>query len=105
MPGDLDLGDVMEVLRGRLPVDAILTCGAGNFTVWAHRFYEFSQYGTQLAPRSGAMGYGLPAAIAAKVLFPERTVACLAGDGDFMMSAAELATALRHRAAGGRARR
>jgi acetolactate synthase-1/2/3 large subunit len=96
MPGDVDLGDVMEVLRRRLPPDAILTCGAGNFTVWAHRFYEFSQYGTQLAPRSGSMGYGFPAAVAAKVLRRERTVVCLAGDGDFMMSAAELATAVRH---------
>jgi acetolactate synthase-1/2/3 large subunit len=99
MPGDVDLGEVMEVLRRRLPADAILTCGAGNFTIWAHRFYEFSRYGTQLAPRSGAMGYGLPAAIAAKVLRPERIVVCIAGDGDFMMSTAELATAVRHEAA------
>jgi acetolactate synthase-1/2/3 large subunit len=99
MPGDLDLGAVMKVLRRRLPADTIVTCGAGNFTIWAHRFYEFSRFGTQLAPRSGAMGYGLPAAIAAKVLRPEQTVVCVAGDGDFMMSAAELATAVRHDAA------
>ncbi|MDQ3894772.1 MAG: thiamine pyrophosphate-binding protein, partial [Actinomycetota bacterium] len=63
LPGDVDMGEVMATLRERLPEDAILACGAGNFTVWAHRFYEFSRYGTQLAPRSGAMGYGLPAAL------------------------------------------
>jgi acetolactate synthase-1/2/3 large subunit len=96
LPGDLDLGDVMAFLRRRLPDDAIFTCGAGNFTVWAHRFYEFSQYGTQLAPRSGAMGYGVPAALAAKALHPERLVVCLAGDGDFMMASSELATAVQY---------
>jgi acetolactate synthase-1/2/3 large subunit len=96
MPGDLDLGDVMAYLRHRLPGDAVFTCGAGNFTVWAHRFYAFSQYGTQLAPRSGAMGYGIPAALAAKALHPDRLVVCLAGDGDFMMASSELATAVQY---------
>jgi acetolactate synthase-1/2/3 large subunit len=96
MPGDLDLGEVMAVLRSRLPGDAILTSGAGNFTVWAHRFYEFSVYPSQLAPRSGAMAYGLPAAIAAKAVHPERAVVCLAGDGDFLMSGQELATAVQY---------
>jgi len=96
MPGRLDLGEVMAFLRRRLPEDAIFTCGAGNFTVWAHRFYEFARYGTQLAPRSGAMGYGLPAALAAKALHPERLVVCLAGDGDFMMASSELATAVQY---------
>jgi acetolactate synthase-1/2/3 large subunit len=96
LSGDLDLGEVMALLRTRLPGDAIFTTGAGNFTVWAHRFYEFSQYGTQLAPRSGAMGYGIPAALAAKALHPDRIVVCLAGDGDFMMSGAELATAVQY---------
>jgi acetolactate synthase-1/2/3 large subunit len=96
MPGDLDLGDVMAFLRRRLPADAVFTCGAGNFTVWAHRFYEFSQYATQLAPRSGAMGYGVPAALAAKALHPDRLVVCLAGDGDFMMASSELATAVQY---------
>jgi acetolactate synthase-1/2/3 large subunit len=89
----VDLGEVMALLRRRLPADAILTSGAGNFTVWAHRFYEFSRHGTQLAPRSGAMGYGVPAAVAAKALHPDRIVVCLAGDGDFLMSGQELATA------------
>jgi acetolactate synthase-1/2/3 large subunit len=96
LPGDLDLAAVMAFLRGRLPDDAVFTCGAGNFTVWAHRFYEFSQYPTQLAPRSGAMGYGLPAALAAKALLSDRMVVCLAGDGDFMMASSELATAVKY---------
>ena len=86
----------MTFLRARLPDDAVLSCGAGNFTVWVHRFFEFSRYPTQLAPRAGAMGYGLPAALAAKVLDPQRPAVCIAGDGDFMMSAAELATALQY---------
>jgi acetolactate synthase-1/2/3 large subunit len=92
-PGELDLGDVMAHLRERLPPEAVITNGAGNFTVWAHRFYAFRQYGTQLAPCSGTMGYGLPAAVAAKVLDPERTVVCIAGDGDFLMSGHEMAAA------------
>jgi acetolactate synthase I/II/III large subunit len=92
-PGDLDLGDVLEHLRVRLPDDAILTNGAGNYTVWCHRFYAFRRYGTQLAPCSGAMGYGIPAAIAAKVVHPDRIVVCVSGDGDFLMSGHELAAA------------
>jgi acetolactate synthase-1/2/3 large subunit len=98
-PGDLDLGEVMATVRKRLPADAILTNGAGNFTVWAHRFYEFRRYRTQLAPTSGAMGYGVPAAVAAKILFPEQTVVCIAGDGDFLMTGQELATAVQYDAA------
>ena len=93
LPGGVDLTQVMAILRGRLGPDAILASGAGNFTVWAHRFYVFRSYRTQLAPLSGAMGYGVPAAIAAKLVHPERDVVCLAGDGDFLMSASELATA------------
>ena len=96
MAGELDLGDVMAHLRERLPEDAILTCGAGNFTVWAHRFYEFSRYGTQLGPRSGSMGYGVPSAVAAKLVHPERIVVCFTGDGDFVMSASEFATAVQY---------
>jgi acetolactate synthase-1/2/3 large subunit len=95
-PVDVDLGEVMAFLRRRLPDDAVFTSGAGNFTVWAHRFYEFSRYGTQLAPRSGAMGYGVPAALAAKVVHPDRMAVCLAGDGDFLMSGQELATAVQY---------
>jgi len=93
-PGELDLGDVMRHLREHLPDDAILTNGAGNYTVWCHRFYAFRRYRTQLAPCSGAMGYGIPAAIAAKVVHPERTVVCVSGDGDFLMSGHELAAAV-----------
>jgi acetolactate synthase-1/2/3 large subunit len=99
LPGDLELGEVMAFLRRRLPADAILTNGAGNFSVWAHRFYEFRRYGTQLAPTSGAMGYGVPAAVAAKLLHPERAVVAMAGDGDFLMTGQELATAVQHEAA------
>jgi acetolactate synthase-1/2/3 large subunit len=93
LPGPIDMAGVMAALRERLPPDAIVTSGAGNFTVWAHRFYVFRRFRTQLAPLSGAMGYGLPAAIAAKLVHPEREVVCIAGDGDFLMSAQELATA------------
>ena len=96
LPGDVDLGEVLAFLRGRLPEDAVLACGAGNFTVWVHRYFEFSRYPTQLAPRAGAMGYGLPAALTAKVLDPARPAVCIAGDGDFMMSSAELATAVQY---------
>ena len=93
-PGELDLGDVLEHLRERLGPDAVLTNGAGNYTVWCHRYYAFRRYGTQLAPCSGAMGYGIPAAIAAKVVDPDRDVVCVSGDGDFLMSGHELAAAV-----------
>ncbi len=96
MPGDLDMGEVMATVRARLPADAIFTNGAGNFSVWAHRFYEFRDYPTQLAPTSGAMGYGVPAAVAAKLLHPERDVVAIAGDGDFLMTGQELATAVQY---------
>ena len=86
LPGAVEMTGVMEALRARLGPDAILTSGAGNFTVWAHRFYVFRRFRTQLAPLSGAMGYGLPAAIAAKLVHPDRDVVCLAGDGDFLMA-------------------
>jgi acetolactate synthase-1/2/3 large subunit len=94
LPGPLQLSAVMAALRERLPAEAILTNGAGNFSVWAHRYYEFHRYPTQLGPRSGSMGYGFPAAIAAKAVHPDRPVVCLAGDGDFLMTGQELATAV-----------
>jgi acetolactate synthase I/II/III large subunit len=96
MEGDVDLGEVMAFLRQRLPGDAIQTCGAGNFTVWAHRFARFTQFGTQACPRSGSMGYGLPAAVAAQLVHPQRVVVCFTGDGDFVMSSPELATAVQY---------
>jgi acetolactate synthase-1/2/3 large subunit len=92
LPGPLDLGECIAHLRERLP-DAIVSNGAGNFTVWVHRFWRWHRYGTQLAPTSGAMGYGLPAALAARCLDPDRPVVCFAGDGDFLMTGQELATA------------
>jgi acetolactate synthase-1/2/3 large subunit len=94
LPGPLQLAAVMAALRERLGPDAILTNGAGNFSVWAHRFYEFHRYPTQLGPQSGSMGYGVPAAVAAKAVHPDRAVVCIAGDGDFMMTGQELATAV-----------
>jgi acetolactate synthase-1/2/3 large subunit len=96
MEGNVDLGEIMAFLRQRLPGDAIQTCGAGNFTVWAHRFAEFTQFGTQACPRSGSMGYGLPAAVAAQLIHLERVVVCFTGDGDFVMSSPELATAVQY---------
>jgi acetolactate synthase I/II/III large subunit len=96
LPGALELTEAMAALRTRLGPDAIVASGAGNFTVWAHRFYVFRRYRTQLAPLSGAMGYGLPSAIAAKLVHPDRDVVCIAGDGDFLMSVPELATAVQH---------
>ena len=82
-------------MRERVP-DAIMTNGAGNHTTWIHRFWRFRDYPTQLAPTSGAMGYGVPAAVAAKVVAPERTVICFSGDGDFLMLGQELATAVQY---------
>jgi acetolactate synthase-1/2/3 large subunit len=94
----VDLGAVVRLLRSELPEDAILCNGAGNYTVWLHRFFRYRGCGTQLAPQSGAMGYGVPAALAAQLLHPERTVVALAGDGCFLMAAAELATIVQERA-------
>jgi len=95
MPGALDLGACVAHLRDVAP-DAIVTNGAGNYTVWAHRFWRFHSFPSQLAPTSGAMGYGVPAAVAAKAVAPERTVICFSGDGDFLMSGQELATAVQY---------
>jgi acetolactate synthase-1/2/3 large subunit len=95
MPGTLDLGACITQLRERVP-DAIVTNGAGNFSAWVHRFWRYHDYPTQLAPTSGAMGYGVPAAVAAKLVRPKRTVVCFAGDGDFLMSGQELATAFQY---------
>ncbi|MEP9353648.1 thiamine pyrophosphate-binding protein [Xanthobacter sp. KR7-65] len=98
MPGRLDLGAVMVELRASLPKDAIIANGAGNYAIWVHKFHRYGGFRTQLAPTSGAMGYGLPAAIAAKLIHPEREVICFAGDGCFQMALPELATACQHRA-------
>jgi acetolactate synthase-1/2/3 large subunit len=96
MPGALDLGEVMAFLRKRLPANSILTNGAGNYSGWVQRFYQYTGFRTQLAPTNGAMGYGLPAAIAAKVVHPDRVVISFSGDGCFMMNGQELATAAQY---------
>ncbi|MDH6232226.1 acetolactate synthase-1/2/3 large subunit [Mesorhizobium soli] len=93
-PGPVDMVEVSRWLRETLPEDVILTNGAGNFTVWPNKFFKFGPKSRLLAPQSGAMGYGLPAAIAAKVTYPGRTVICFAGDGDFQMNCQELGTAM-----------
>ena len=96
VPGGFNLGEVMVALRDVLPADAVLCNGAGNYATWLHRFHRYRQFGTQLAPTSGSMGYGLPAAIAAQRLNPGRRVVALAGDGCFMMTVQEFATAVQY---------
>lgn len=96
VPGPVQMGEVMEWLRGHLPADAILTTGAGNYSAWAHRFYQYRTFRTQLGPTNGSMGYGVPAAIAAKITEPTRAVVAFAGDGCFLMNGQELATAMQY---------
>ena len=95
-PGTLNMSEVIAFLKKRLPDGSILTNGAGNFTLWAHRFYQYTGFRTQLGPTSGAMGYGVPAGVAAKLVHPDRPVIAFAGDGDFMMNGQELATAMQY---------
>lgn len=95
-PGEVKLEDVICWLSDNLPDDAILTNGAGNYAAWLHRYFCYKTYRTQLAPTSGSMGYGFPAAIAASLEHPDRHVVCLAGDGCFQMSLNELSTAAQH---------
>ncbi len=97
-PGALDMGEVVRTLQAELPDDAILTNGAGNFATWTNKHFAFTVGQRLLAPQAGAMGYGLPAAIAAKIAHPDRTVVCVAGDGDFQMTLPELGCALQARA-------
>ncbi|UXS32193.1 thiamine pyrophosphate-binding protein [Agrobacterium tumefaciens] len=95
-PGAVQMGPIMDWIDANVPEDAIFTNGAGNYATWVHRFHRFRRYNTQSAPTSGSMGYGLPAAVAAKHLFPEREVICFAGDGCFMMHGQEFITAVRY---------
>ena len=95
-PGPVQMGPIMDYLESVLPQDAIFTNGAGNYATWVHRFHRFRRYATQAAPTSGSMGYGLPAAVAAKALHPDRPVICFAGDGCFMMHGQEFATAVQY---------
>lgn len=100
VPAALNLWQVVQTLKATLPADTILTNGAGNFATWAHRFWPYGGLRTQLAPTSGAMGYGVPAAVAAAIAtHDKRCVVNFAGDGDFMMTGQELATAVQHKAA------
>ncbi|MBA3810336.1 MAG: thiamine pyrophosphate-binding protein [Caulobacteraceae bacterium] len=96
--GRVNLSEVFDHLNSALPPDAIVCNGAGNYAAWLHRFYRHRRFGTQLAPTSGAMGFGVPAAIAAKITAPGREVVAVAGDGCFLMSGQELATAVQYQA-------
>jgi acetolactate synthase-1/2/3 large subunit len=90
------MGLVVASMRAALSDDTIICNGAGNFSGWWHRFWHYNGFPTQLAPTAGAMGYGVPAAVAAARRFPDRTVVALAGDGDFLMNGQELATAVQY---------
>jgi acetolactate synthase I/II/III large subunit len=93
---EMDLAAGVAAMRAMLPADTIICNGAGNFAGWWHRYWRYDAYPGQLAPTCGAMGYGVPAAVAAALRFPERTVVAVAGDGDFLMNGQELATAAQH---------
>lgn len=95
-PPALDMGACVTAMRNALPADAIICNGAGNFAGWWHRYWRYAGYPSQLAPTAGAMGYGVPAAVAAALRFPERTVVAVAGDGDFLMNGQELATSAQY---------
>ncbi|MCH7861298.1 thiamine pyrophosphate-binding protein [Sphingomonas sp. NPDC092331] len=92
----LDLGQCVAAMRAAMPADTIICNGAGNFSSWWHRYWPYGPQPSQLAPTAGAMGYGVPAAVAAALRFPDRAVVALAGDGDFLMNGQELATAVQH---------
>jgi acetolactate synthase-1/2/3 large subunit len=96
VPGAVNLGEIIAGLRDKLPAETIICNGAGNFSIWVHRFWRYRHYASQLAPIAGSMGYGVPAAVAAKRLLPDRTVIAFAGDGDFLMTGQELATAMQY---------
>ena len=96
IPGNLQMGEIMGHLREVLPADTIFCNGAGNFATWVHRFWPFTTFASQLAPTSGSMGYGPPAGVGAKRLWPEREVVIFAGDGDFLMHGQEFATAIQY---------
>ncbi|AJP71008.1 thiamine pyrophosphate-binding protein [Sphingomonas hengshuiensis] len=92
----LDLGQCVAAMRAVMPGDTVICNGAGNFSGWWHRYWRYGAQPSQLAPTAGAMGYGVPAAVAAALRFPDRQVVALAGDGDFLMNGQELATAIQH---------
>ena len=94
--GQLQMGEVIQYLQKRLPENAIITNGAGNYTIWMHRYFRYPGFHTQLAPTSGCMGYGVPSSVAAKIVHRDRVVLSWNGDGCFMMNGQELATAVRY---------
>jgi acetolactate synthase-1/2/3 large subunit len=94
----LNLWQVVQAIQASTPDDTIITNGAGNYATWAHRYYRYGGFRTQLAPTSGAMGYSVPSGVAAKIVHPERTVITFAGDGEYMMNGQELATAVQYKA-------
>ena len=96
IPGNLQMGEIMGHLREVLPADTIFCNGAGNFATWVHRFWPFTTFASHLAPTSGSMGYGPPAGVGAKRLWPQREVVIFAGDGDFLMHGQEFATAIQY---------
>ncbi|HKS12297.1 MAG TPA: thiamine pyrophosphate-binding protein [Pseudomonas sp.] len=95
-PGNVQMSEIIAWLNQSLPADSILTCGAGNYTGWVHRGYQHRTFRTLLGPTNGSMGYGVPAAVAAKLTCPQRTVVAFAGDGCFLMNGQELATAVHY---------
>jgi acetolactate synthase-1/2/3 large subunit len=97
VPGNVQIGEIMEWLNANLPEDVILANGAGNYATWMHRFFQYRRFRSELAPTNGAMGYGVPAGIAAKAVHPERLVISWNGDGCFMMNGQELATAVQYK--------
>ncbi|HEV7989353.1 MAG TPA: thiamine pyrophosphate-binding protein [Candidatus Binataceae bacterium] len=98
-PGALQLAEIVSSLRDQLPRDTIVANGGGNFAGWVHRFWRYRDFGTQLGPTSGSMGYGVPAGVAAALAHPERTVLSFSGDGCFLMNGQEIATAIQYGAA------
>jgi acetolactate synthase-1/2/3 large subunit len=95
-PGPVDMAEVMNEFRKQLPADAIMTNGAGNYSGWVQRYWQYGGLRTQVAPTNGAMGYGVPAGVAAKVACPDRTVVSFSGDGCFLMNGQEIATAVQY---------
>jgi acetolactate synthase-1/2/3 large subunit len=98
VPGGVNLGGIMVWLRDHLPADAMISNGAGNYSVWVHRYYRHRRFATQFSPIAGSMGYGVPAAIAVKRLYPDRVVVAVSGDGDFLMNGQDFATAVQYEA-------
>jgi acetolactate synthase-1/2/3 large subunit len=96
IPGPLQYAEIVKWLDATLPEDVIMTGGAGNFSGWVHRYFAYRGFRTQLGPTNGSMGYGLPAAVAAKIIAPSRTVIAVCGDGDFLMNGQEFATAVQY---------